>query len=578
MCPVPDAPDDIAGVIISGVIGSVAGDIVGGNKVTYGLTAEELLAALEAREVSRTAGKPRLERQTIIKLAQRLKPDDVLDFDQAVRELERAVTVAQEVIERGERGTNHDAFVNVVLARVAELTRSGDFDGGASTIDQGLAELDAEYRRSRVSLLEEAVKVDTLRRDATAVVWRVEALISVDHPTERPAWLPAFHEQYEAFQEDGEAKGVKFSLSVAIELARRMLDTAISDAERGTAANLLGDSLLRLGELEPGSARLEEAVSAYREALKQYTRDRSPLQWAQVQNNLGNALRALGTREVGVRRLEEAVIAYQDALKEFTRERVPLDWAMVQSNLGVSLRALGKREKEPTRLKEAVVAYRNALKESTRDRAPLMWAQTQNNLGNALRELGEREVETPRLKEAVTAFRAALKERRRNRVPLHWARTQNNLGATYARLGEGKEATVWLRKAVLAFRSALKELTRERVPLEWALSHSNLGNALLKLGELESGTARLEEAVAAYREALKEQTSERVPLEWAATQNNLGAALETIGEREAGTARLEEAVAAYDAALSVSAAEPAKFADVCANRDRALALIAQRTT
>src|SRR5262249_29262111 len=37
-------------------------------------------------------------------------------------------------------------------------------------------------------------------------------------------------------------------------------------------------------------------------------------------------------------RLEEAVLAYREALKEFTRERVPLDWAAAQNNLGNALR------------------------------------------------------------------------------------------------------------------------------------------------------------------------------------------------------------------------------------------------
>ena len=43
-----------------------------------------------------------------------------------------------------------------------------------------------------------------------------------------------------------------------------------------------------------------------------------------TQNNLGTALRALGERESGTARLNEAVAAYREALKEYTRERVPL--------------------------------------------------------------------------------------------------------------------------------------------------------------------------------------------------------------------------------------------------------------
>jgi hypothetical protein len=46
-----------------------------------------------------------------------------------------------------------------------------------------------------------------------------------------------------------------------------------------------------------------------------------------TQNNLGSALSILGGRESGTAKLEEAVAAYREALKEQTHERAPLDWA-----------------------------------------------------------------------------------------------------------------------------------------------------------------------------------------------------------------------------------------------------------
>jgi hypothetical protein len=85
---------------------------------------------------------------------------------------------------------------------------------------------------------------------------------------------------------------------------------------------------------------------------------RVPLGWATTQNNLGNALSTLGVRESGTARLEEAVVAYRGALMELTRARVPLDWATTQNNLGNTLQTLGERE---SGLEEAVVAYRDAL-------------------------------------------------------------------------------------------------------------------------------------------------------------------------------------------------------------------------
>jgi hypothetical protein len=41
-----------------------------------------------------------------------------------------------------------------------------------------------------------------------------------------------------------------------------------------------------------------------------------PLDWATTQNNLGDALQTLGERESGTARLKEAVDAYREALEE----------------------------------------------------------------------------------------------------------------------------------------------------------------------------------------------------------------------------------------------------------------------
>ncbi len=99
-----------------------------------------------------------------------------------------------------------------------------------------------------------------------------------------------------------------------------------------------------------------------------------------TQNNLGSALKALGEREGGTARLEEAVAAYRAALEEQMRERVPLNWATTQSNLGKALQILGERESGTARLEEAVAVDRAALEEKTRERVPLEWAQTQHGL------------------------------------------------------------------------------------------------------------------------------------------------------------------------------------------------------
>ena len=114
----------------------------------------------------------------------------------------------------------------------------------------------------------------------------------------------------------------------------------MSGDERGDSQNNLGKVLSRLGERESVTARLQEAVVAYRSALEEWTRERVPLDWARTQNNLGTALSSLGERESGTERLQEAVQAYRSALEVRTRERVPLQWAGTQNNLKATLDCL----------------------------------------------------------------------------------------------------------------------------------------------------------------------------------------------------------------------------------------------
>ena len=112
--------------------------------------------------------------------------------------------------------------------------------------------------------------------------------------------------------------GAGCSVSAGIPGASVIAKRMVRDVSHhlGTCTAGLDDALQTLGERESGTARLEEAVTAYRAALEENTRDRVPPDWAGTQNNLGTALSRLGERESGTARLEEAVAAYRAALEE----------------------------------------------------------------------------------------------------------------------------------------------------------------------------------------------------------------------------------------------------------------------
>ena len=165
----------------------------------------------------------------------------------------------------------------------------------------------------------------------------------------------------------------------------------------------------RSGERESGTARLEEAVAAYREALEGiHPRARAarlgddPEQPRQRARDARRARERHGAAGGGRRRLSRRARRNGPASACRSIGRRPRTTSAPRFGRSASARAArrGWRRRSPP------IATRS--RNRTRERVPLDWATTQNNLGNALATLGERESGTARLEEAVAAYREAL--------------------------------------------------------------------------------------------------------------------------------------------------------------------------
>lgn len=388
------------------------------------------------------------------------------------------------------RATNLAPDVAASQGRALDLMNAGDLDGARALIDDALTrrrELFQQTARETATLLADRAHIDMMQ------VRYAEAITSYEEA----------------------ATIVGFDTEVALGYLASMVDVLIRQGDE------FGDNEAPLRAVEVISKR----------ALPLVSRDRTPIDWAQLQSRLAKALRVLGIRDKSTSRLKQAVVAHQAALSELTRDCHPEDWAAGQSSLGNVLVHLGDREKSTACLEEAVTAFRAALEVFTRRRDPLRWAGTQNNLSNALRLLGESESNMARLEEAVAACREALEECTRDRAPLDWAKIQNTLGNAVQALGMRESGTVRLEEAVAARRETLKEITRDRYPLLWALAQNNLGEDLALLGTRENSKTRLEEAVAAYRAALEVLTQDHLPSYRETTQGKLDQALSILAKR-----------------------------------------------
>jgi hypothetical protein len=265
-----------------------------------GQTVDNPLAALEQHQpgLLAQANHTGLQQATVSALALSLQ-DAGLDAQHVTLELTRLVQIGINVVASGQRRNQPDTFIGGVLKEVAEKTRQGDLNAGVQVIERALAQLDGDEtvlpetaRQRRITLCDAGIKQQTLCRDAGGVAAQVERLIAVEHGADRAAWHPEFRARFEDYRADGEENGVGFSLMVAAACARRILNAAIDQDERGSAGFLLGDTLSRLGRRETGNERLAEAVTAYSDALKEWTREQDARQRAVTQEHL-DTVRAL---------------------------------------------------------------------------------------------------------------------------------------------------------------------------------------------------------------------------------------------------------------------------------------------
>jgi hypothetical protein len=74
-----------------------------------------------------------------------------------------------------------------------------------------------------------------------------------------------------------------------------------------------------------------------------------------------NVKHGLGERESGTARLEEAVAAFRAALTERTHERVPLQWARATGNQGVALMLIAERRGDASMARLATLQIEQAL-------------------------------------------------------------------------------------------------------------------------------------------------------------------------------------------------------------------------
>lgn len=199
---------------------------------------------------------------------------------------------------------------------------------------------------------------------------------------------------------------------------------------------------------------IDQAIAAATDALREWTRNPYPGEWASANSLLGT----LFTQRAGPDRAENAkmaVDAYEKALQVIRKETMPREWSRNVVALATARLSLtsGKPDEH---VRTAIAELEDVLTVVDRDASPDEWAQIQNLMGVAWHQL----TPTPeRAEKSLEHYRAALEIRQPESHPEQAAKTLANMGNVYRTYpAAGEERRRFLTLSLKAYDAALQTL------------------------------------------------------------------------------------------------------------------------
>ncbi|WP_414566538.1 MULTISPECIES: hypothetical protein [unclassified Anabaena] len=175
---------------------------------------------------------------------------------------------------------------------------------------------------------------------------------------------------------------------------------------------------------DAGTELLLQAKAGYEEALPILQELASPEEVAEAQMNFGLVLQSLVP--LNLARITDSIQAYNEALRVFTWENYPQEYAILYNNIAIAYLSMPMAsEREYLRQGLAVQSFEVALKHINLIDHPREYAMLQNNLGNALQYLVSSHPLDNNLR-AIAAYDEALKVRNPRDTPLEYANTISN--------------------------------------------------------------------------------------------------------------------------------------------------------
>ncbi len=210
----------------------------------------------------------------------------------------------------------------------------------------------------------------------------------------------------------------------AIELYKRALEICPNQAVL-LRARIKARQATAYQQLPNGDHQtLFTAQDCFNEALPIFKQHELKEEAAETELNLGLVTQSLAQNGMG--RLNDAIQHYHNALRVFTKEDYPQDFAVLHNNLAIAYLSIPMSD-ERGKMREAlaVQSFEEVLKVINMIDHPSEYAMINNNLGNALQYSSSSHALANNIR-AIEAYDEALKVRNPHDTPMEYANTIAN--------------------------------------------------------------------------------------------------------------------------------------------------------
>jgi CHAT domain-containing protein len=293
------------------------------------------------------------------------------------------------------------------------------------------------------------------------------------------------------------------------------------------------------------SENIEQSIDVYKQILEASKKQNTSLKWAEIMGNLALAYieRIRGSRSENI---EQSINIYQEILTVIVKDEKPVEWASAMNNMALAYSEYIRGDRAEN-IEQSIRIYQEVLTVIKQNERPFQWASTMNNLANSYRDRIRGNL-VRNIEKSICIYQKVLTVRTQDEMPGEWAATMMDLANSYFhRLKGNPEDNI--EQAIAVHQKFLGVIIEKDNPRMWANSMNNLASAYSKRMQ-GSKTQNIEDAINAYQKSLSVITQTEFPINWAITMSNLAAAYKNRIEGDK-VENVEAMIKSYQASLSV---------------------------